>query len=57
LQPFSRFVRLGAVEVTPFGGRERLAEDRHAFLPFLLAGKRQSFDVPEMLYVELDVLP
>ena len=44
-------------EVANLCGREWLAEQGHSVLPRRLSDHRQPLDVPEVLGVELDVLP
>ena len=56
-QPIPRLSGFGVIEVSDRRFRERLAERRHAVLPFLIPDHREPFDVGEVFDVELDVLP
>jgi hypothetical protein len=44
-------------EEANFRRRERFAESRHSFFPFLFADNREPFDVVEVTGIELDVFP
>src|SRR3954468_13951524 len=44
-------------EIADLGARERLAEEGHAAFPRLVADQGETFDIPEVFDVELDVLP
>src|ERR1039458_1412844 len=56
-QPLPRLSGRGVIEVSDRRFRERLEERRHAVLPLLIPDHREPFDVGEMFYVKLDVLP
>ena len=56
-QPLPRLRSVSVIGVTNCRFRERLAERRHPFLPFLLAYHRQTVDVAEMMHRKLRVFP
>ena len=56
-QPLPRRGGFGLIEIADLCLGEWLAKSRHAMLPFLVPNHGKSFDVREVLEVELDVLP
>src|SRR5579862_784514 len=56
-QPRARVSSVGVVDVLDGRFRERRAERRHPFLPFLVADHGQAVDVAEVTHRKLRVLP
>ncbi len=56
-QPLPRLSGVGVIEVSDRRFRERLENYRHAVLPLLIPDHRYRFDVGEVFYFDLDILP
>ena len=55
--PSASLIELLVIEIAHLPCRERLAESRHPFLPFLVSDHGHALDLVEMLRVPLDVFP